>query len=114
MNAALRSTHAIHLKGEFDGRRSAVSIARKPSAKPTARANRSSTGVWGSVLPDPGSAHTSKTRNPQILIACLDALNRWVPQRARIAADYPIARRSQMGSIGAIPHAHPLKIKLLI
>ncbi len=41
------NTHAIHLKGEFEGQRSAVSTARKPSGFPSS-ANRSSTGGLGS------------------------------------------------------------------
>jgi hypothetical protein len=65
------STPAIHNAGEFEGRHPAPQR-----------------GVWGSVPPDPGSALTSKTRNPQVLIVCLDALNPEETSGARIAADW--------------------------
>ena len=62
------STHAIHTQGSLRGRRFALAFVPRRFSKSRER-SASQRGVWGSVPPDTGSAHTSKTRTPQVLIA---------------------------------------------
>jgi hypothetical protein len=52
------STLAIHTQGSLRG---GVPLPQR--------------GVWGSAPPDPGSAHTRKNRNPQVLIVYHSASN---------------------------------------
>ena len=52
--------------GEFEG--AAICARRVPRRFSKSRERPASQrGVWGSEPPDPGSVHTSETRNPQIL-----------------------------------------------
>jgi hypothetical protein len=71
------STPAIHNAGEFEG--AAIRARRVPRRFSESRERPApQRGVWGTDPPDPGSVHTSKTRNLPVLIICRLACHKYL------------------------------------